>query len=592
MGQWENRTNSILDSSAQPQSSAGEDMIYWSKTEFTIPFHVDGTGKQPSEVQLEVSSDSGRTWSLYARDSLQARQFRFAARTDGLYLFRIKTIDDLGKAFDPGGEPLRVLVDTQSPELQLNVDCDVQGRMVAQFSIDELHPKSDWIRLEFQSDINERWTSIPFTVQKNSDNQTAGTGKWDIAPNTRQLAVRLIVRDAAGNEAEVTRLPLLPKTANFSTGLQFASGPSSPPSVSHRTATNTNNTAGAIPNKEPMTANRSILSRVNQSNTPPRVSNGNTQGSRYTFNSIESKAEKPLEIGSVPSPSNSSNPARNNLAESSNDPLFLELPGGSSSQGFIPSAPQVPSLGRSASAQIERYSPEKEQTNTLDIDTVTPLGTTESPNAKPFYSKSRAFSLDYEVDTVTSSPVASVELWGTTDAGKSWDMWGTDPDGKSPFDIKVETEGLFGFRMVIVGVNGLASNRPRNGDNADAWIHVDTQVPVTIIQSALYGRGTETGSLIIDYSAKDDFFGPRPISLAYSELPTGPWTTIATGLKNTGRYAWPADPNLPRRIYLKISAFDEAGNVGEYRLDLPIDVEGLAPRGRIQGFRPIVGNDG
>ena len=99
--------------------------------------------------------------------------------------------------------------------------------------------------------------------------------------------------------------------------------------------------------------------------------------------------------------------------------------------------------------------------------------------------------------------------------------------------------------MVIVGANGLASNRPRNGDNADAWIHVDIEKPQAKIVSALYGKGKESGSMIIEYRASDDYFSDRPITLSYSQTPTGPWTTIATGVRNNGRYLWPADPSLP-----------------------------------------------
>jgi hypothetical protein len=133
----------------------------------------------------------------------------------------------------------------------------------------------------------------------------------------------------------------------------------------------------------------------------------------------------------------------------------------------------------------------------------------------------------------------------------------------------------------------LAGNRPRNGDNADAWIQVDTEQPTARLVSALYGKGVEANSLVIEYSAQDDFFGDRPITLSYSEIPAGPWTTISHGLRNTGRFVWPTDPTLPRRVYLKLEAHDEAGNIGEHRLDVPVDIEGLAPRGRIQGFRPI-----
>jgi hypothetical protein len=94
--------------------------------------------------------------------------------------------------------------------------------------------------------------------------------------------------------------------------------------------------------------------------------------------------------------------------------------------------------------------------------------------------------------------------------------------------------------------------------------------------------------LVIDYTCSDIHLVDRPVTLSFSEHQTGPWTTIATGLKNTGMYLWKADPNLPEHVYLKIEVVDKAGNTGIHRLDLPIDIKGLAPRGRIQGIRPII----
>jgi hypothetical protein len=44
---------------------------------------------------------------------------------------------------------------------------------------------------------------------------------------------------------------------------------------------------------------------------------------------------------------------------------------------------------------------------------------------------------------------------------------------------------------------------------------------------------------------------------------------------------------MPRKIYLKVEAVDQAGNVGGHIGDIPVDVQGLAPRGRFQGIRPI-----
>lgn len=213
-----------------------------------------------------------------------------------------------------------------------------------------------------------------------------------------------------------------------------------------------------------------------------------------------------------------------------------------------------------------------------------PMGPTDQ---NTYYSRSKAFSLDYDIDMTRGSQVSGIELWGTMDNGKTWSKWGEDEDRESPFDIRVDEEGMFGFRVVIVGSNLIASNQPRAGDPADAWIYVDTKAPDVKIISAVYGAGEEAGHLVIDYSCVDDQLIDRPISISFSERRDGPWTTVASGLKNTGRYLWPAEPNLPKRIYLRIEAVDRAANIGVYRLDLPIDVEGLTPRGRIKGFRPI-----
>ena len=560
---------------ASDLESLRREAIYWSKSEFTIPFHVDASGKQPAEVQLEISIDNGENWSLYSRDSLQSRQFRFTSTQDGLYLFRIKTIDESGRSHDPGGQLLKVFVDTKSPELTLAIDTDSQGRMVADFAIIDSNPQADSLRLEYQTEQSTRWTSIAFESKRSGNEEISGRGVWDVPVTARQLVVRLIARDAAGNESEVTRLPVIPKTAMGNGGMQFASGAPSPRfGQNHSVLQN-----APINNAPGMQAAKKDSKLVSTTPAPAVASFGSPFSS--PTQSAKGNAKPPFPTKSFPEPTGSvvSSVGPYTLQQMSNEPT-VKVP--------EPDAGGALYLNESTKASMTSNAPVFGESTLRDPDRVeAPLGTTQSLTDKPYYSNSRAFSLDYEVDTQAASPVASVELWGTADGGRVWERWGTDPDGVSPFDIKVETEGLFGFRMVIVGANGLAGNRPSNGDNADAWIHVDTEKPTARISSALYGKGTESSSLVVEYLAKDAYFGERPITLSYSELPTGPWTTIANGMRNTGRFVWPADPTLPRRVYLKLEAHDEAGNIGEHRLDIPVDIEGLAPRGRIQGFRPI-----
>lgn len=204
----------------------------------------------------------------------------------------------------------------------------------------------------------------------------------------------------------------------------------------------------------------------------------------------------------------------------------------------------------------------------------------------PFrFSNSNRFSLEYELEAVSASGVEAVELYGSTDAGRTWKRWGADPDRNSPFDIETKGAGVFGFRIVVIGNNGLASPRPFAGDDPDIAVIVDQTRPTIKITSAQYGEGNRTGSLVIRYECDDENLMTRPVSIAFSESLEGPWTTIAAGLRNDGLYVWPADPKLPPRIYLRIDATDQAGNTGSFLLDQPIATSGLAPRARILGFR-------
>ncbi|MCG8648611.1 MAG: hypothetical protein MI861_02195, partial [Pirellulales bacterium] len=201
------------------------------------------------------------------------------------------------------------------------------------------------------------------------------------------------------------------------------------------------------------------------------------------------------------------------------------------------------------------------------------------------------FSLDYEVEAIGSAGVEAIELYGTTDQGKTWKFWGRDPDQVSPFDIQTKEEGIFGFRIVVVGRNGLASPRPLPDETPDIFVVVDEQAPQVRIRGAQYGQGDRTGALVIQYQCADSNLRQRPVALSFSKSVDGPWTTIAAGLRNDGSYVWPADPGLPRQFYLRIDAADQAGNVGTDILDRPIDAQGLAPRARIRGFQPLTGTE-
>jgi hypothetical protein len=128
---------------------------------------------------------------------------------------------------------------------------------------------------------------------------------------------------------------------------------------------------------------------------------------------------------------------------------------------------------------------------------------------------------------------------------------------------------------------------PKNGDLPEVWIGVDLSKPTTRILSAQEGSGPEAGNLTISWEAADKALAARPISLLFSETPGGPWTTIAAGLENTGRYCWPITSRLPQRVYLRLEARDEAGNIGTCETKEPVLLEGFYPSVHVRDVRPL-----
>lgn len=307
------------------------------------------------------------------------------------------------------------------------------------------------------------------------------------------------------------------------------------------------------------------------------------------------KPETPFVAETIPTPNARPEPPSELVAPNVNDPNAPRIDATDSNAG---TGDDLEEGGRDSStkegwrpkSQLPPRTEDKREVsgNPVSRQTVKRPSLEELSQLAPVqHSTSNRFSLEYELEAVGTQGLEAVELYGTEDGGATWKRWGADPDKASPFDIETISGGVFGFHIVVVGANGLASPRPLAGDLPQMVVVVDQEEPEVTLTGAKYGEGEFTGSLIVQWRARDEFLAERPITLAFGESTDGPWTTIAGGVRNSGQYAWPADAALPSQIYVRIDAADEAGNVGTYVLDTPIDTRGLAPRARIRGFRPI-----
>jgi len=229
----------------------------------------------------------------------------------------------------------------------------------------------------------------------------------------------------------------------------------------------------------------------------------------------------------------------------------------------------------------KRYVAADEQATSLPSIPGLPAG------ERPRMVNSRMFELDYDVDSVGPSGIGRVELWGSRDGGQTWRSYTLDTTRRGPLLVNVEEEGIYGFRVVVSNGAGLGGMTPKSGDLPDLWIGVDLTKPTARIVSAQQGVDDEAGRLIISWQADDKWLAARPVSLSFSETPAGPWLPIASGLENTGRYAWPLDNRTPQKIYLRLEVRDEAGNVGVHQTTEPATIDQSRPSVRIRDVRPV-----
>ena len=211
----------------------------------------------------------------------------------------------------------------------------------------------------------------------------------------------------------------------------------------------------------------------------------------------------------------------------------------------------------------------------------------ESLGQRPRITSTPEFELAYDLYDVGPNGASLVDLWYTRDRGRSWERYGSDSNTESPMEVRLQREGLYGFRLVVYSQDAPEPRPPQDGEPADIWVGVDWTKPVGRIIGVRYGDGIHKSSLLITWQAQDALFGERPITLNFSETPGGPWIPIAAQLPNSGSYTWQLDRRAPRQLYLQLEVRDLADNVTSHEFERPILTQGHAPKGRIRDLRPI-----
>jgi hypothetical protein len=557
--------------------------IPWRQTSFVIPFKVPDAspGEAPVEIRLYVSKNLGRNWELAQSVSPKERNFMFRATGDGEYWFQIHTLDQQGRLIpEVGGPPgMRVIIDTQPPRFELSATRGEAGEIKANWQAVDPLLNADSLKIEYET-TSGGWRAValdrpPATPDRST---TAGTLTWfpnDAPPGN--VIVRGEISDRAGNVAAAQTKTQTARTPN-------------PPDIASPASDHTAQSRSAGPPPLSLTA----------AGPPPNTNNPNNQ-------SNSSGAAWPADQS--PTPWNSPSTRPNETTSPSTTPPLGRHPIPSNDNFTLP--PDHASTGAPSSDRVAARPSSPPRSDNV-AQRPAPRSTTDSSQAatsgpaidaattgsaassyaqlpagvRPLMVNSRSFDMDYEVDAVGPSGIAKVELWGTRDSGRTWTSYGIDPDNRSPIRATVEGEGLYGFRVVVQSGSGLGGLPPKSGDQPDIWVAVDLTKPLVRLTDVQFGEGPNAGELLIRWQASDSAFAVRPISLLFSEKPGGPWATIAAGLENSGQYTWRPDSRVPDRIYLRIEARDEAGNIGTFDLPQPVAIDRVRPGGRIRGIRP------
>ncbi len=667
--------------------------IVTSQTQFEIPFRTDDLQGRLVEVQLYVSTDLGKSWNVYARQSPITTRIPFQSVGDGEYLFALKTLDRDGRLL-PTGPPiptLRMVIDTVQPELALQVEPDKSGRIAITWRSTDQNLDKNTLRLSYRSNganLPNTWhplgTGKPITSDQAADASLfQDRVTWFPDTTADAIVLKAEIQDFAGNlvttyqPVGLGNLRSSVPTPLLQGGQANSLTPPDPtlsgslPSIPQSDPTNSVATADdlSVPIDWPVSVPGGGGQSISVATTRPTVG-GQSPESVAGQTKLVGTPVGPVPIVAGQSSSNRSDSTHGGQSPSVGVTQWGQSPsvGGQSPttvEGQSPSVGAVggqPPIGQLSHRRVET-GPAQRSGGTSDPNTVplaenattdpfremlanqTPLpgptldptqntenlsvaiGTTlrqpigetplltsgqnngvrsettvpalpastnlpVPPSSVPpssgyqaaFFRVNRLqFRLRYQVDGLQPNQIGAVTIFGSKDMGQSWELWSEDRDKSSPVEIAVPEAGRYAFRVVVTSKSGSTSHLPRPGDEPEIVLDVDLDPPSPQIVAAPYGRNAQSASLVIQWTCPAEDLGAKPVALSYSHAPTGPWTTITPASENSGQFEWQMEPNLPPKVYLQIAVTDSAGNRGIHRLETPIDIGPLLPRGRILG---------
>jgi hypothetical protein len=186
--------------------------LYTTRTpQFSIPY----TLQQSTEtIVLFVSNNFGNSWRKVAIQGSEKKTFRFQAPRDGEYWFcsRIQQSTKTPTNLRP---QMRVFVDTQQPEIELQTNLTPAGEVTLKCNVRDVTLIAKQVSVEIQPAPNSPWQSFPL-IEHPTLTQPGLinlTGRWQPTKATRMALLRVKVLDGAGNLAIAERRIYFPPSS-------------------------------------------------------------------------------------------------------------------------------------------------------------------------------------------------------------------------------------------------------------------------------------------------------------------------------------------------------------------------------------------
>ena len=550
---------------------------FWKQRLFFIPYQVKRDQIKQREkllepiakVQLLSSRTGANDWKTLQEAKPNVQGFRFHAPEDGEYWFALRHLDRQGQPWprsnaQPQPKPpqptplMRIVIDTAEPELTLEGSPDTTGQIVIRYEARDANLQAKSLMLEVRG-VGSKWSPLQLSSPDIAQpTRLVGRVRWRPPAGAKSIEVRGAITDRAGQRTQANTTVAVRGTPSLLQGPSLNS-----PTVATTTAAVTKKPLLRMPQlpSQDWPASNRLPQRTAAAQTPPQ-SNPYTVAGRTRPSRTAAKL-----VGDGQANTGGVQTLRVTPLGPDNAPPLIDGP----------TRPLRQPQARAAQSDWASgdWAPARSAADMAPADLAARVV------------NSRTFDIEYDLQSVGPWGVAKVELWGSPDRGRTWRSFGVDPDNRSPMRVTVPSAGTFGFRILVDGANSAGAVPPQAGDEPELYVSVDLEPPTTELLAAELGQGNLSDHLLVRWTASDTNLEPRPIALFYSSYPNGPWSTIASGLENTGKYTWRIERHVPGRFYLRLEARDTAGNLATYQTPSPIALARPQPTGRLRSVRPI-----